>query len=111
MGNRGWPARTWQASDRTGGSIDDVFVALRRDVPDLLVERLTTTHPGDDDNVYFLGTPTHPDLVQIDTASNGQPPFIVEAAERLDTSDLDRVVTVARTWLIAQLALHSAGQD
>jgi hypothetical protein len=113
MGNRNrmWPARIWQASDRTGGSIDDVFAALRRDVPDLLIERLATTHPGDDDNVYFLGTQTHTDLVQIDTAYNGWPPFVVEAAERLDTSEPDQVVAAVRTWFLAQLAFRTASQE
>jgi hypothetical protein len=103
MGDRVWPVRIWQANARTGGSVDNVFVALRRDVPELLIERLSAAHPGDDDNVYFLGTRAHPDLVQIDTAPNGQPPFLVEAAERLDTSDAEQAADAARTWLIAEL--------
>lgn len=103
MGDPVWPVRMWETNDRAGGSIDDVFAALRRDVPELLIERLSATHPGDDDNVYFLGTRAHPDLVQIDTAPNGWPPFVVEAAERLDTSDPEHAADAARIWLIAGL--------
>jgi len=33
----------------------------------LIVERLSVTHPGDDDNVYFLGDERGPGRVQIDT--------------------------------------------
>jgi hypothetical protein len=47
-------------------------------MPDLVVERLEVTHPGDDDNVYFLGKGTRYDLVQVDTRESGQPPFLIE---------------------------------
>lgn len=93
--------RIWRPSDDTGGAIDDVFAALRRQIPNLLIERLRVMHAGDDDNVYFLGTVDLPDLVQIDTAPNGQPPFTVEAAERLDTDDPLRAAAAARAWIVA----------
>jgi hypothetical protein len=81
-----FPTRDWLATDRTGGPLDEVLDAVRRAHPDLMVERLGKTHPADDDNVYFLGLTHGRDIVQIDTGSGGQPPFTIEANDRVDTS-------------------------
>jgi hypothetical protein len=79
--------RTWQSTDRTGGPLDEVFDDVRRHVPDLLIERLNVAHAPDDDNVYFLGIPARPDLVQINTDADGQPPFTIEADNHQSTSE------------------------
>jgi hypothetical protein len=93
--------RPWGEGDLTGGPLDEVLQLVRRAVPDLLVERLVVSRPGDDDNVYFLGRALGGDQVQIDTASRGQPPFLLEAAVRAETSDArqaaDMVVRVLRS--------------
>jgi hypothetical protein len=80
----------WSARDRTGGPIDLVPTrnasVLRVEGP--VVERLAVTHAGDDDSVYFLGIADRIDLAQVDTGANGEPPFLIESAERYETSDL-----------------------
>ncbi|GAA3219787.1 hypothetical protein ACFO1B_17865 [Dactylosporangium siamense] len=91
--------RNWQPTERTGGPIDEVFDNLRQNIPHLLIERLDVTHPSDDDNVYFLGVSPRPDLVQIDTAPHGQPPFIIEADQRIVTDDPLHAATTTRAWL------------
>jgi len=53
-----WPTHDWLLTDRAGGPLDEVLDELRRRHPDLWVERLKSTHPGDDDNVYFIGDST-----------------------------------------------------
>ncbi|TCO65399.1 hypothetical protein EV192_1011191 [Actinocrispum wychmicini] len=79
--------RVWGPADRSGGVLDDVFVDARRVVPGLRVERLQATHPGDDDNVYFLSVGSGTDCIQVDSGQCGQAPFIVEGVTRTDTSD------------------------
>ncbi|MFI1097829.1 hypothetical protein [Streptomyces sp. NPDC020917] len=60
---------------------------------------MTVTRPGDDDNVYFLGDASVPDRVQLDTWPDGQPPFVVEADARVETSDVAEAVAIAVAWL------------
>jgi L-amino acid N-acyltransferase YncA len=91
--------RPWLATDRTGGPFDAVLEQLHREHPQLVVERLDVTHPGDDDNVYFLGDEHGLDRVQVDTADHGQPPFMIEATERYETSDPVDAAAVISTWL------------
>lgn len=91
--------RLWAFTDRTGGPVDDLFDQLRQHVPDLIVERLEVTHPGDDDNVYFLGNAAGFDLVQLDTGPEGRPPFLIEATQRIETHDLAEAVGTIRAWL------------
>jgi hypothetical protein len=43
--------RPWEASDRTGGPLDDVLDRVRPSSPDVTVHRLIGTHPANDDNV------------------------------------------------------------
>src|SRR5215475_15264954 len=97
--------RNWMPADRTGGLIDDVFDRLRRERPNLVVQRLVCVHPGDDDNVFWLsdGCSDSSDDVQIDTTDEGSPPFIIEddagAQRRLEGTDADEIVRVIRLML------------
>src|SRR5262252_1655303 len=86
--------RYWTASDRTGGPVDQVFDQLRQRAPGLIVERLQVTHLGDDDNVYFIGDEHGRDRIQIDTAADGQPPFLIENGGRSQTSDTAEAVSL-----------------
>ena len=95
--NRG---RHWAASDRTGGPVDDVFDRLRAQVPGLVIERLQVKYPADDDNVYFIGCGHDLDLIQLDTADGGQPPFLIENGGRRHTTQTAEVATIIiRNWL------------
>ena len=91
--------RAWGPRDRNGGAIDEVFDAIRAQVPSLVVERLEVTHPADDDNVYFLGPAPSDLFVQVDTNPNGQPPFFVEADDRFETSELSKASATIIDWL------------
>ncbi|MFJ6617742.1 hypothetical protein ACIQOW_09255 [Kitasatospora sp. NPDC091335] len=74
-------------ADRGGGPLDEVLDGARRLLPGLGVERLRVTRPGDDDNVYFLGVGSRTGRVQVDSGEHGQPPFVVEGAGRIRTTD------------------------
>jgi hypothetical protein len=91
--------RYWTASDRTGGPVDQVFDQLRQRVPGLIVERLQVTHPADDDNLWFLGDEHGRDRIQIETAPEGQPPFLIENGGRSQTSDTAEAVLLIDRWL------------
>jgi hypothetical protein len=80
--------RPWGPDDLIGGPVDEVFAAVRRAVPGLTVERLKVTHAADDDNVYFLGDERGLDRVQVGTAPGGEPPFLIEADDRVEVSDV-----------------------
>jgi hypothetical protein len=81
-------SRLWGPDDRTGGPLDDIVASVRERFPDAAVSRMVGTYSGDDDNVYWVqrsGTE-----VQIETGTDGAPPFIVESDTpdtRLDTED------------------------
>ncbi|MFE9694469.1 hypothetical protein [Micromonospora sp. NPDC005806] len=92
-------SRAWKASDRTGGPLDDLLDALRQQHPDLAVERLGKTHPADDDNVYFLGLGHVANIVQVDTGPDGQPPFVIEAEDRVDASSPAEALAAIQTRL------------
>jgi hypothetical protein len=83
----------------TGGAVDQVFAQVRHAMPGVLIERLMVTHAGDDDNVYFLGDELTMDRVQVDTGPGGQPPFLVEADDRVVTSEVAEAVATAVGWL------------
>jgi hypothetical protein len=92
--------RSWTADDRTGGELDEVLDEVRRLVPNLIVERITVVHPGnDDDNVYFLGEDSDFDLVQVDTHPDGRSPFIVDGDGPVVTSDLAEAVRLIHQGL------------
>src|SRR6185437_2089091 len=92
--------RRWLGpGDLVGGSLDEVFAGVRRAAPGLIVERLSVTHAGDDDNVYFLGDERGPGRVQVDTSADGQPPFLIEADDRVETSDIAEAIAVICAWL------------
>src|SRR5690242_5330853 len=75
--------------------VEQVFSLVRESDAGVNVERLTVSHPGDDDNVWWLWTgpeqrPAGQRSVQIDTGPGGAPPFLVEGDDpdqRLETSD------------------------
>jgi hypothetical protein len=91
--------RPWTANDRTGGPLDQILDQLRQQIPGLVVERPQQPHPGDDDNVYFIGDASRLDRVQIDTAPGGQPPFLIEADRQAETSDHAEATTLVHAWL------------
>jgi len=91
--------RPWGRDDLTGGPVDQVFALVRGVVPRLVVERLQVMHPGDDDDVYFLGDEQGLGLVQVDTCPGGRPPFLIEAGERLETSDVAEAAAAVASWL------------
>ncbi|MEU4091716.1 hypothetical protein [Streptomyces sp. NPDC026673] len=63
----------------------------------MIIERLAVAHANDDDNVYYLGDAAILDRVQLDTGPDGQPPFLVEADDRVVTSDVaEAVAAVSR---------------
>ena len=101
--------RPWGPDDLAGGPIDQAFAQVRAVVPRLVVERLQVMHPGDDDNVYFLGDEHGLDRVQVDTCPGGRPPFLIEAGERLETSDVAQAAAAVTSWLGSGSA--GAGDD
>ncbi len=72
---------------------------MRRAIPGLIVERLSVTHPSDDDNVYFLGDGRDLGRIQVDTFPGGQPPFVIEADDRVETSDVAEAIALICAWL------------
>lgn len=91
--------RLWGPSDVTGGPVDDVFAQLRAGVPGLVIERIEVTHAGDDDNLFFVGDERGFERVHVEVRPGGQPPFLIEDAERLETSDVALAVATVRSWL------------
>jgi hypothetical protein len=87
---RGLP---WGPDDRTGGPLDRVLAEVRRQVPDLVVERLS------DDHLFFLGDEFGLDRVQIACAPGGQPPFLIEDGGAVETSDVAEAAAVILSWL------------
>jgi hypothetical protein len=86
------PTRDWAAGDHTGGPFDAALYELRRRHAGLWVRRLTADHPGDDDNVYFIGVAGRRPVVQVGTGPGGQAPFVVEGPRRTDTAELAELV-------------------
>lgn len=72
---------------------------VRRHYPGLVVERLRVTHPGDDDNLYFLGDEFGLDRVQVGCAPGGRPPFLIEDGGAVQTSDVEEAAAVITSWL------------
>ena len=95
----------WTADHRTGGPLHEVLDAVRAQVPWLVIQRLTVTHPADDDNVYFLGDAEDYNRVQVDTSPSGQPPFLIEGTQRLETSDKAEAIATIVTWLSTEQPL------
>jgi hypothetical protein len=92
-------SRRWGPDDLAGGPIDELLARVRAVVPGLVVEQLKVTHPADDGNVYFLGDEHGLDRVQVDTGPSGRPPFLLEAEERFETSDVAEAAAVVSSWL------------
>ncbi|WP_146259318.1 hypothetical protein [Streptomyces tateyamensis] len=90
---------SWGPADITGGPVDEILAALRDAFPGLRIERLSVTRSGDDDNVWFISRKDGLE-VQLDSASNGEPPFLLEsdtARERADEVGL--AVETLTEWL------------
>ncbi len=69
-------SRSWGAADITSGPFDEVLHKVRAAIPDLRVERLVGTWPGDDDNLYWL---QHAGIeVRVGTHPGGRLPVLVE---------------------------------
>lgn len=69
-------SRSWGSADLTTGPFDEILHRVRAAVPELRIERLVSTWPADDDNVYWL---QHAGLeVQVDTPPDGKLPVLVE---------------------------------
>jgi hypothetical protein len=87
--------------------VDEVFRRVRASVPGVRVERLSVKFPADDDNVWWVWTGAERRLdavrsVQIDSASDGAPPFLIEGdgdGERLETKDAAVAVAAILRWL------------
>jgi hypothetical protein len=93
-------AVAWGRDDRTGGEVDAVFDALWTEFPEIKIERLTVTHPGDDNNVWYINGTVRDFEIQLDTAPGGQPPFIVESnIEREKPSNAADAIKIIRSWL------------
>jgi hypothetical protein len=91
-----------QRDHLSGGPVDAVFAALEARFPGVVLERLQVSHPGDDDNLWFVRA--HVDAavtIQIETRPGGQPPFLVEGDDvyqRAETSGADEAVALAAGW-------------
>jgi hypothetical protein len=89
----------WGPADTTGGPLDEVFDFLRAVFPELRIERISLTRPADDNNVWYLSLRGSRE-VQLDSAPNGEPPFLIEsdfARER--TNETARAVEILTEWL------------
>ena len=90
----------WGATDLTGGPVDEVFASLRRSFSDLRIERLTVTHPTDDDNVWFLTLHSKGIELQIDSMPDGAPPFLLESdTEQERAEDAASAIVKLTEWL------------
>jgi hypothetical protein len=90
----------WGPSDLTGGPVDQIFVALDSLYPDVRIERLSVTHAADDDNVWFISRPTCDVELQLNSMSNGFPPFLLESdTVRERTDDVREAVELLTDWL------------
>lgn len=79
--------------------MDEIFTSLRAAFPDLRIERLSVTRSEDDDNVWFISREDGLEM-QLDSAPNGEPPFLLEsdtARERADKVGL--AIETLTEWL------------
>jgi hypothetical protein len=66
------------------------------------VDRLSVTHPGDDDNLWYIRQSTDGPEVKIESRPDGQAPFLIEgdeADQRLEIATADEAVIVIQKWL------------
>jgi hypothetical protein len=92
----------WEPADLTGGPIDEVFAALRRSFSDIRIERLSVTHPTDDNNVWFITRASVGTELQIDSMPNGAPPFLLESdSDGARTEDASEAIQRLTEWLHA----------
>jgi hypothetical protein len=79
--------------------VDELFDQLRARIPGLAVERLTVTHPADDDNVYFIGDERRSDHIQLDTGPGGEATFYIENGGRHQTADAREAADIIAKYL------------
>lgn len=92
----------WGPADLTGGPVDEIFADLRRSFDDIHIERLTVTHPADDDNVWYITRVGRRGELQLDSAPGGAPPFLLESeSERGRAGDVTTAVGKLTEWLNA----------
>jgi hypothetical protein len=81
--------------------IEAVLGVVSARVLGVRVDRLTVTHPVDDDLWFIRRSLTRP-AVQIESRPEGQPPFIIEIDghdRRLWASTADEAIEVIEEWL------------
>jgi hypothetical protein len=100
MGRPPLRGRPWGPHDLTGGPVDQVFTRLRTEFPHLVVERVDVTHPGDDDNLFFVGDDRGFEHLHVETYPGGQPPFLIAEDEQFHTSDVAEAVAAVRSLLL-----------
>ena len=87
---------------RVTAPIEAVLGAVCARVPGVRVDRLTVTHPVDDDNLWFIRRSLAGPAVQIESRPEGQPPFLIESDghdRRLWAAKADEAIEVIQEWL------------
>lgn len=90
-----------QDAHRSGGPVDDVFDVVRRDRPDIGIERRQVEHPADADELWYFRTSSGAE-VQVESGPDGQRPFVVEGVgegQRLRTEDPGEAAAAVLRWL------------
>ncbi len=91
-----WPTEAEQPTD-----VQQVIVLVRQAYPVARWTRLSVTHPGDDDGIWFFWLPDQPGEVQIES-SFGVCPFMVETDkhdERFTGASVQEVAEKVVEWL------------
>ena len=92
--------QSWGPNDLVGGPVDEILRGLHVLFQDLRVERLSVTHTGDDNNVWFITRPSRAVEVQLDSMPSGMPPFLLESdSGRSRTDEVSTAVTTLASWL------------
>ena len=84
-------------SRNQGRDVDRIIEGVRQIFPDIIVDQLRVTHPGDDDGLWFFHLPENPkDEIQIES-SYGNCPFLIENMrndDRKNGESLEQVVAI-----------------
>jgi len=84
--------------------IDQIIIGVRRRFPNVAVDQLKVSHPGDDDGLWFFALPGIRKDIQIESPS-GMCPFIVEhddmksSSEALQASSIEEVIDAVSSYL------------
>lgn len=82
--------------------IEAVLGAVCARVRGVRIDRLTTKHPADDDNLWFISRSPDELKVQIESHPDGQPPFQIEGdghGQRVEVATVDEAIRVIQAWL------------